>query len=519
MSYDCIVVGAGHNGLVCATLLGRAGKKVLVVEAAEQVGGSAITREFHPGFRVSAGAHLFYAMPNSLLRDLKLEHYGLQWAARAMRTTVLQLDKGPLSLAVGVADEETPGLGGSEGLALASYQAKLQRFAKALVPMLAAIPPRLGTEDWSNRLKFLKLAWQVRKLGRHDMREFLRIIGMNVYDLLQENFSSSAVKGALAFDAVLGTNFGPRSPGSVLTLLHRMAGLQATGQNAIAQPQGGMGAVSEALAKAAQGAGVSIKTGLAVQKILVDQDRTSGVQLQSGEKIGAKSVISNADPKTTFLTLLGTEYLDTEFVRRVQHIRTQGLAAKIHLALNSAPCFTQISAESLAGRLIISPSMEYLEKAFNHSKYGEYSTAPAIEITVPTINDPALASRGHVLSGVVQYAPYALKGGWENQRQRFMETVIDTLEAYAPGLRKSIVGAELLTPVDIEREFRMTGGHWHHGELAFDQFMMVRPVPGAGQYRTPMPGLFLCGAGSHPGGGVAGLAGRNAALQVVAEDS
>lgn len=510
MSYDCIIVGAGHNGLVCATLLGRAGKKVLVVEAAEQVGGAAVTREFHPGFRVSSGAHLFYAMPGSLLRDLKLEQYGLQWAARAMPTTALQLEKSPLSLGNGAGAS-------AEALALVNYHAKLQRFAKAFAPMLAAIPPRLGTVEWSDRLKLLKLAWQVRKLGRHDMREFLRIIGMNVYDLLQENFSSPAIKGALAFDAVLGTNFGPRSPGSVLTLLHRMAGLHATGRNAIAQPQGGMGAVSDALAKAAQGAGVSIRTGATVQKILVDQDRTSGVQLHSGEKIVARSVISNADPKTTFLTLLGAQHLDTGFVRRVQHIRIQGLAAKIHLALTQEPRFTGLPAEKLAGRLIISPTMEYLEKAFNHSKYGEYSTAPALEITVPTLNDPALASRGHVLSAIVQYAPYTLKGGWETQRQHFTEIVINTLECFAPGIRKSIVAAELLTPVDIEREFRMRCGHWHHGELAFDQFMMVRPVPGAGQYRTPMPGLFLCGAGTHPGGGVAGIAGRNAALQVLAE--
>jgi phytoene dehydrogenase-like protein len=227
-------------------------------------------------------------------------------------------------------------------------------------------------------------------------------------------------------------------------------------------------------------------------------------------------VISSADPKTTFLRLLGARHLDTGFVRRVDHIRSRGLAAKLHLALNRAPSFGGSSEASLRGRLLIAPSMQYLERAYNHSKYGEFSAAPAMEVTLPTANDPALAPAGqHVLSAIVQYAPYALKEGWQSGRQRFMDAALDTLERVAPGLRGSIVAAELLTPADMEREFRISGGHWHHGELAFDQFLMVRPVPGAAQYRTPLDGLFLCGAGCHPGGGVMGVAGRNAARQVL----
>jgi phytoene dehydrogenase-like protein len=278
-----------------------------------------------------------------------------------------------------------------------------------------------------------------------------------------------------------------------------------------------MGALCDALAKAASAAGATIRTGAPVASILVEGDRASGVVLESGEKISAGHVISSADPKTTFLRLLGPRYLDTGFVRRVDHIRSRGLAAKLHLALNRAPSFSGASEASLRGRLLIAPSLQHIEHAYNHAKYGEFSAAPVMEITVPSINDPTLAPPGqHVLSAIVQYAPYALKEGWDSGRQRFTDTALDALEQFAPGLRSSIIGSELLTAADMEQEFRISGGHWHHGDLAFDQFLMVRPVPGAAQYRTPLAGLYLCGAGCHPGGGVMGIAGRNAARQVLA---
>ena len=333
--------------------------------------------------------------------------------------------------------------------------------------------------------------------------------------LVEDQFASPALQGALAFDAVLGTNFGPRSPGTVLTLLYRLAA-EAAGGAALSQPQGGVGALCNALAGAAAAAGAVIRTAAPVASILVEADRAAGVVLESGECIAAGAVISSVDPKTTFLQLLGARYLDTGFVRRVDHLRARGLAAKLHLALDRAPQFAGLDAAALSGRLLIAPSLQYLERAYNHAKYGEYSSAPAMEITVPTINDPGLAPPGkHVLSAIVQYAPYALRDSWLKQRERFLDLCIATLEGYAPGLRSSIVSAELLTPLDIEQEFRISGGHWHHGELAFDQFFMVRPVPGAAQHRTPLPGLFLCGAGCHPGGGVMGTAGRNAAQQIL----
>jgi len=512
--HDCIVIGGGHNGLVCAATLARGGRSVLVLEAGAQVGGAAVTREFAPGFRVSAGAHLLHLMPADLLRELQLRSHGLEWAAERMTTTALMPGGGGLCL---TAEGAGHGLSAADAQAYAVYSARMRRFAAALVPMFSRVPPRLGTEGWADRLALLRIGWQIRRLGRRDMRELLRIGGMNVYDLLEENFESAALKGALGFDAVLGANFGPRSPGTVLTLLYRLAAESAAGASGMSQPKGGMGALCNALAKAASAAGATIRTGAPVASILVEGDRASGVALESGERVSARNVISSADPKTTFMRLLGPRYLDTGFVRRVDHIRSRGLAAKLHLALNRAPSFSGAAPAGLRGRLLIAPSLQHIEHAYNHAKYGEFSAAPVMEITVPTMNDPTLAPPGqHVLSAIVQYAPYALKEGWESGRQRFVDTALDVLERFAPGLRGSIIGAELLTPADMEQEFRISGGHWHHGDLAFDQFLMVRPVPGAAQYRTPLEGLFLCGAGCHPGGGVMGIAGRNAARQVLA---
>jgi phytoene dehydrogenase-like protein len=513
--YDCIVIGAGHNGLTCAAYLARAGRRVLVLEAAERAGGAAATREFAPGYRVSSCAHLLHLMPAWLLEELNLARHGLKMAAERMPTIALS-PTGALRIPPDP-DSTAQNLGDADVHALREYDARMRRLARALRPLLEAVPPRLGSRAWRDRLTLLGLGVKLRLLGRADMRELLRIAGMCVHDLLEEHFESPLLKGALAFDAVLGTNLGPRSPGSVFTLLYRLAAGGGSASS-LAQPVGGLGALTEALALAAHGAGAELRLGSPVARVIVTKDSAAGVVLESGEQLEADCVVSSADPSTTFLRLLGAEHLDAGFVRRVTHLRTQGMTGKLHLALGGLPQFTALAGAAPTGRLVLAPSAQAVERAYNDAKYGKFSAAPLLEVIVPTAVDPGLAPAGHhVLSAVVQYAPYKVAGGWDGQREQFLDTILQTLEAHAPGLRESVRAAELLTPQDIETQFRISGGNWHHAELALDQFFMVRPVAGAAQYRAPLKGLFLCGAGCHPGGGVMGLAGHNAARQILAQ--
>jgi phytoene dehydrogenase-like protein len=510
-AFDSIVVGAGHNGLVCAAYLARSGRKVLVLEAAERVGGAAITREIAPGFQVSACAHILHHLHPKVRRNLKLRSHGLRLAGKALPSVALARDGAHLTID---GDKLGGAVSASDRGAYRRWHRRMLRFAKQLRPFLASVPPRLGSGAPADRRTLTKLGWAIRRLGRDDMREFLRIGGMNVADLLEENFETDLLRGAVSLDSVLGTQLGPRSPGSVLTLLYRLTAPEAPGL-----PKGGMGAVTAALAKAAEAAGAEIRTDSPVRRILVEAERVAGVELESGETLAAATVISNADPRRTFLELLGARHLDTGFARKVANIRMRGTAAKLNLALDGTPDFTGLDRKALGGRLLIAPSIDYVERAFNPVKYGAYGAEPAMEITIPSLHDPDLAPAGRqVLSAVVQYVPYDLRAGWDAGREALSETLLDLLEVYAPGLRERVVASELLTPADIERDFGMTGGHWHHGELALDQMLMLRPVPGAAQYATPLPGLYLCGAGAHPGGGVMGAAGMNAAAQVIARE-
>lgn len=513
-SYQDIVIGGGHNGLVCAALLARAGRSVLVLEAASELGGAARNREFAPGFTVPAGAHLLHGLADEVVRDLGLQAHGLRFAATALPTRALAVEGKALRLdEIRAAGE---GLSAADIAAYAPFMATMRRHAAALLPIFRMTPPRLVFDTWAQKGGFLKLAWRLRRMGRRDLRELLRIIGMNAYDLLDEYFESDRLKGALAFDAVLGAEWGPRAPGSVLTWLHRLTGIAGNGGRGIAQPLGGMGAVVRALAAAATTAGAALRTGARVRRILVEDDRACGVELASGETLRAEHVISNADPRTTFLDLLGAAHLDTGFVRKTQHLRTSGRAGKLHLALAGLPAFNGCDANALGDRLLIAPSMNHIERAFNPSKYREYPSDPVLEISIPTVRDPSLAPSGrHVLSAIVQFLPCDDGPDRDASRARCLETILATLERHAPGIRESIVAAELRTPHDLEQEFGMRGGHWHHNALGLENFFFLRPLPGAAQYSTPVAGLYLCGAGCHPGGGVMGVAGRNAAMQVL----
>jgi len=511
-SNNIVIIGGGHNGLVCAAYLARAGKKVTVLEAAEQVGGAAATREFAPGFKASC-AHLLYLLDDEISKELSLTANGLSIAKSGLNTIALAEDGNHVT--IGANSVEGASLSAEDKAAYTEYRRFMSKFAGIIGGMHNLVPPRI-TQDRGDLMALGKLALKIRMLGRDDMREFLRIAGINIYDILKENFDNPLLKGALSLDAVLGTFSGPRSNNSVFTALHRMSGNNEGSAGAASIPAGGMGAVTQALASAAARAGAEIRISSPVKKILMNDMQVSGVELANGEQIAASTVVSNADPKTTIMNLLGARHVETDFARRIKNIRAKGNAAKLHLALDSLPDFKGLSEVQSGERLIIAPTVEYVELAFNHCKYGEYSARPVAEITIPSIHDRSLAPDGkHVLSAIIQYAPRNLGAGWSEGKAGFTEVVMDMLTAYAPDIRQKTVATELLTPEDLENEFQMPGGHWHHGEMSLDQFLMLRPVPKSAQYKTPVDGLYFCGAGCHPGGGVMGSAGRNAANAVL----
>ena len=508
--FDVIVVGGGHNGLVCAALLGKAGKRVLLLEANDRVGGAAVTQSFADGYAVSSGAHLLYQLQPKVLRDLGLN---LRYAADDMETLALNLEGN----AVRMHGSKVEGVSAADATNYHDFQMRMRRYAKLLNRYLNKTPPRLGTKDINDWITLGRLGLDVRRLGKDDMQDFLRLIGMNIHDELMERFESPLLRGALAFDAVLGTHLGPRSPNTILTYLYRLA----ANKGRLKLPAGGMGSVSNALAQEARAAGVNIRLDTPVQRIVVENGRITGVETHAGERFDSYMVVSNADPKTTALALVGAQHFESGFAQKIQRQRAHGNAAKLHLALDGLPVISGITRKDFAQRLLIAPDESYVERAFNPAKYGECSVAPVIEMTFPSVRDETLAPTGkHVMSAVVQYAPYALKGGWDDAaKAEFEASVLDTIERYAADIRKRIVASELLTPADIEARFHISGGHWHHGELTLDQFFFVRPVAGAAQYQLPIDGLFVCGAGAHPGGGVSGAAGRNAAREILKRDA
>jgi phytoene dehydrogenase-like protein len=390
------------------------------------------------------------------------------------------------------------------------------RFADLLRTYLNKPPPRLANGSRSDLLTLARLGLDIRRLGKVEMREFLRLIGMNIYDEVQERFESQLLKGSLSLDAVMGTHLGPRSPNTILTYLYRLAG----DHGRIALPTGGMGSVSEALARCARDNGATIRTGMPVKRIIVDNGRVVGVETDSGESFRSRTVVSNADPQRTIMGLVGARHVETGFTRRIHHLRTRGNAAKLHLAIDGLPAIKGTDAIDFGARMLIAPGEDYVERAFNPAKYGASSAAPVLEITFPSFYDSSLAPTGkHVLSAIVQYAPYDLKGGWtDDARNNFLQATFATIAEYAPDLQQRIIASQLLTPADIEKEFHITGGQWHHAELTLDQFLFVRPVAGAAQYKMPLDGLYLCGAGTHPGGGVSGAAGRNAARFILRQE-
>lgn len=510
--FDTIIIGGGHNGLVCSAYLARSGQKVLLLEASHKLGGLAATREFYPGFSASVAHSLNHFSPK-IASELNLAEHGYVAAAQALPTVGLDIEGNHVS----ARDGKLTGVSESDKRSYQRYVAQLQRFAGALEPSWFKTMPRIGNNTLLEILTFAQIGLKLRLLGKDDMREFLRVAALPARDLMDENFDNAVLKAMLSWDGLIGSSQAPRSPNNtVLTMLYRMLG-DHNGAHSI--PVGGIEALVNALAGTAMRCGVQIKTDSPVMSITIERDengqRATGVMLSDESIVSAQRVVSASDPKRTFEQLVGVEHLEIEFSNRIRRLRTEGFVAKLHLALDGVPEFTGLQDPS--GRLIIAPEMDTIEFAYDNAKYGECPAQPVMEVLIPSLSHPELAPPGqHVLSAHVMYVPYKLKTGWdETSRKSLIELLLKTLCVYAPNLRNQLLHAELLTPLDLENNWNVTGGHWHHTEFSMDQLLMMRPTYGAAQYQTPIPGLYLCSAGSHPGGGLMGGAGHNAAKEIL----
>jgi len=510
--YHSIIIGAGHNGLVCAAYLAQSGQRVLVLEASDAPGGLGASREFHPGFHASV-AHSVSHFSRKICKDLQLESHGFEATSQPLATVGLSANQEHVVLH----RDSVSGTSADDAANYQSYAQLMDRFAAVLQAFWLKTMPRIGATSLADLMTFGHIGLNIRRIGKKDMREFLRVVSLPARDLMDEYFDNDILKATLSWDGLIGSKMAPRSPNSaVLAMLYRMAG-ESKGAHTV--PAGGVNGLIESLCKSAAAAGAEVRTGAEVSRILIDGSTdgllATGVQLVDGEKIEADRVISATDPQRTFLGLVGVEYLDIGFTNRIRRLRCDGYVAKLHLALNGLPEFDGLRQAD--GRMIIAADMDAIEFAFDDAKYGECPTKPVIEIVVPSVHDASLAPGGqHVLSAHVMYVPYRLKGGWTDAaRDLICERAIDTIAQYAPHLREQIVHRELLTPSDLEQDYRVTGGHWHHTEFAMDQMLMMRPTYEAAQYSTPIPGLFLCGAGCHPGGDIMGGAGHNAAREIL----
>jgi phytoene dehydrogenase-like protein len=517
---DIVIIGGGHNGLVTAFYLAKAGFKSLVLERRAQVGGAAVTDEFHPGFRCSTLAHSAGPLLPDIVRDMQLEKHGLKFITPETFVTALSPDGRALSL-FGDENKSAQAIAAFSQKDAARYpefENSLEKISKVIAEALATTPPDIDHPSGSDLWSMLKTGRALRNLGKRDMYRVLRWGPMAVADLVAEYFETELLRALIAARGIFGTFLGPWSAGSSLQLLIRAAGdSHPAGSASFAA--GGMGALTQAMASAAKTAGVEIRTAAEVIEIRVKDGAATGVLLGTGEEISAKAVISNADPKRTLLKLTDPTHLSPDFVQKLQHYRGNGTVAKVNLALSALPNFTALKngdGGALKGRIHIGPEIDYLERAFDESKYGNFSRQPYIEATIPSLTDPTLAPDGkHVMSIYMQYAPYKLKGDWETQRNALGQTVVQTLAQYAPNLPEMILTHQIITPLDLEEVYGLTGGQIFHGDLALDQFFTMRPLLDWARYRTPIENLYLCGSGTHPGAGLTGGSGANAAREIL----
>ena len=495
-SFDTIIIGAGPNGLAAAHRLASKGAKVLVLEAAATPGGG------------TGLAHLSYNLDPRVEKAMELARHGLTWASCNLATTALSADGNHLRLSGAML---TGDIAPADRAAWAKLCGRLLRFAGVLAPMNHMPPPRIAKGVGNPMLRLAMIGLKARMMGAADFRELGRILLTNVHDLLNDELFDPRLKGALAFEATLGGWLGPRSPNSVLPWLVRLSGQTGGVQGAIGLPSGGMAAIGAAMAMAAQAAGVTIRCNAPVERILLTDERVVGVSLRGGEEIRANSIVSAIAPKTTLLNLLGARHLDAGLVTRMRHLKARGAAAKLQLTLRGQPDF---KGANLQDRLILAGSEIDVERAFNPVKYGQVPSHPGLEIIIPTAHEPR-ADGKHSLSAIAQFAPYA-PADRNGARQEMLAACMAQLETHAPGIGALVETVELQMPYDIEAIYGLPGGQWHAGELSVEQMLFLRPLPGIAQYKGPVPGLWLASAGCHPGGGISGTPGWNAALAMEA---
>ena len=515
--YDAIVVGGGINGLTCATALAKAGFRTLLLEQRAEVGGCASESEIADGFRVPTLTHATGPVRRDVVEDLQLYLHGLAFSDSTIHVSTLSPDGRPLII---YEDHQRT----AESLRAWStkdaarwwpFQATLQRLGALIGSLFINTPPSVDAPSARDIFSLMHTLGDFRSMPKDDQWRLLRWGPMAVADLVAESIDTEQLRATVAADGIFGAMLGPWSAGSGLQLL------LASANRALEWPagrliRGGPIALARALEASAIRFGVEIRTGCQVSRIDVADDRAAGVTLDGGERIASKSVISAVDPKRTFLTLCDADHLPPEFLWRMKHYRSRGTLAKVNLALSALPNFSGATREMLAGRVRLAPDIDYLERAFDHAKYGRFSPDPWIEFTIPSLSDPTLAPPGaHVLSAYAQFAPYSLReGGWDASRDALGDAVVKKLSEYASGLSQLVVNGQVLTPLDLERQWGLTGGHIFHGELSLDQFFTMRPLLGFGQYQTPIKGLFMCGSGSHPGTGLTGGSGMNAAREI-----
>src|SRR5271157_109890 len=519
-SYDVVVIGGGHNGLVNAAYLAKAGKKVLVLERRGVLGGAAVTEEIIPGFLFSELSYVVSLLRPEIIRELDLPRHGLE---------ILPLD-GTFS----------PMLNG-DYLWRVNDHAKTQReirrhsrmdaeaydeFSKLMTPMcrfvkplLSMIPPDPTTLNPRDLKQLNFLLQRFRELSSDERYTLVQLMTMSAADFLDQWFETDVLKATMSASGIIGTFLGVRSPGTAYVLLHHYMGEIDGAFRSWGFARGGTGAISNAIADAAREAGVEIRTESPIARILVKNGQARGVALANGDDIAADVVSSSVDPHLTFLRMIEPGQLPDDFLEEVRRYKFRGSSGKVNLALDALPDFKCLpgSGAHLRGAISISPSVDYMERAYDEAKYGKYSSRPYIDMVIPTLTDPSVAPPGkHVMSCFVQYAPYKLKEGtWDEQREAFGDNVVNTIADYTPNLKNIILHRQVLTPLDLERDFGLTEGNIFQGELTLEQLFFLRPVPGWAQYRTPIKNLYMCGSATHPGGGIMGAPGRLAAMQIL----